>query len=564
MRKNNIIPIIIFFMLLITGCSSKDNVGDVSNLVEDANDKDAFVENNDENNDENAEVDSDNGTNPQDDGANHIIESVFRDDLSDLFEGLELNKSYKPIGNGNPLITQGFGADPYGMVYKDKVYVYMTQDEVMYDSQGKVKDNDYSNINKLRCISSADMVNWTDHGYIHIGGIKGVSFWAKRSWAPTAAWKEIDGEDKFFLYFSNGAGGIGVLTADSPTGPFKDLGEALITHDTPNCRDVVWLFDPAVLVDDDGTAYLYFGGGVPEEESESPKTARVIQLGDDMVSVVGEAVVIDAPFMFENSGINKIGDTYYYTYCSNFRSRAGAKGPHVPNGGEIIYMTSDNPMGPWQYQGSILKNPHHYFGTGGNNHHSIVQFNDKWYIFYHTSILQDAMGIKGGYRSTNVNEVTINDDGSIDMIKADRLGVAQLKPLNPYEEIMATTMANNAGIKMVEEEKKTFRDPLIVSVGEIESGDWIQVSGVDFGDVGPDTLTISYSSQGGSGAIRVCSDTLDGQVITYIEVKDTGSFTNYVNVTVPVNHINGVHDIYFEFVGSDYHINSWQFNKNIK
>lgn len=54
------------------------------------------------------------------------------------------------------------------------------------------------------------------------------------------------------------------------------------------------------------------------------------------------------------------------------------------------------------------------------------------------------------------------------------------------------------------------------------------------------------------------------KVITYIEISDTGSYTNYVDVTVPVNEINGTHDIYIGFVGSNYHINSWQFNKNIK
>ena len=30
--------------------------------------------------------------------------------------------------------------------------------------------------------------------------------------------KVINGKDKFFLYFANGASGIGVLTADSPIG----------------------------------------------------------------------------------------------------------------------------------------------------------------------------------------------------------------------------------------------------------------------------------------------------------------------------------------------------------
>ena len=51
--------------------------------------------------------------------------------------------------------------------------------------------------------------------------------------------------------------------------------------------------------------------------------------------------------------------------------------------GNIAYMTSDNPMGPFTYQGEILKNPSTYFGVGGNNHHAMVQLGemcirDRW------------------------------------------------------------------------------------------------------------------------------------------------------------------------------------------
>ncbi|HWT76820.1 MAG TPA: glycoside hydrolase family 43 protein [Mobilitalea sp.] len=486
-------------------------------------------------------------------------ELIFRDDLQGLFDNLTLAAPYKSIGDHNPLITQDFGADPFAMVYGDRVYVYMTQDVYMYGADGNLKENSYGAINSLRCISSSDLVNWTDQGWIHIGGIKGVSTWAKNSWAPTAIWKNIDGKDQFFVYFANGAGGIGVLTSDSPTGPFRDpLGKALITNQTPNCSNVVWLFDPAVFTDNDGNSYLYFGGGIPEGQEEAPKTARVIELGADMISTVGEAVSIDAPYMFEDSGINKIGETYCYTYCSNFSSRANAKGSYVPDGGEICYMTSDNPLGPWQYQGGVLKNPGYFFGTGGNNHHSMVQFNDKWYMFYHTSLLQDAIGVKGGYRSTNVNEVTINSDGSIKSVQADKAGVEQLKTLNPYESVAAATMSNNGGISVVEENRKSFKDPQVVSVSEIENGDWIQVSGVDFG-AGAVSLTLRFSCEGDGGAIKVCRDSLDGEVITYTEITNTGSYNDFIEITVPVKEITGVHDIYFEFAGSGYHFNSWSF-----
>ena len=64
-------------------------------------------------------------------------------------------------------------------------------------------------------------------------------------------------------------------------------------------EEVTWLFDPAVIVDDDHQAYIYFGGGIPQGKAERPDTARVMRLGDDMISVVGKAKVIQAPYMFE-------------------------------------------------------------------------------------------------------------------------------------------------------------------------------------------------------------------------------------------------------------------------
>lgn len=542
----------------INGCSNKNELkttDETNNLVE--NVESQVLE-------ENIELQN------SDDKITHEIQNnreeekeMFREDLVQLFSDIELANEAKPIGENNPLIAQDYGADPFAMVYKDRVYVYMTQDVYMYDEAGNLSQNTYANINSLRCISSTDLVNWTDHGWIHIGGIQGVSLWANNSWAPTAAWKEIDGKEQFFVYFSNGAGGIGVLTADSPTGPFRDpIGKALITRETPNCEGVAWLFDPAVLKDDDGKSYLYFGGGVPEGLEESPKTARVIELGADMISTVGEAIMIDAPYIFEDSGINKIGDTYYYSYCSNFNSRANAVGENVPPAGEIIYMTSDTPIGPWEYQGSILKNPGYFFGTGGNNHHSMIQFHDQWLMFYHTQILQDSLKITGGYRSTSVNVVTVNEDGTINPIQANKKGVTQLFAMNPYEEILASTMSNSSGISIIEEKKTSFKEVNKVSVSEIDNGDWLQISGVDFGDKGAKELTIRFASETGKGAIKVSADGLKGEAISYVEVSETGSFDKVVEVTVPVAKIQGVHNLYFIFSGSGYRIHSWTFNES--
>lgn len=73
-------------------------------------------------------------------------------------------------------------------------------------------------------------------------------------------------------------------------------------------------------MDDDGSAYIYFGGGIPsEDKAANPGTARVAKLSDNMISLDGDPVIIEnVSYLFEDSGINKINGIYYYSYCSNF------------------------------------------------------------------------------------------------------------------------------------------------------------------------------------------------------------------------------------------------------
>ena len=318
------------------------------------------------------------------------------------FNGINLSRSFKDIGNHNPCLTQKFTADPGVMEYNGRIYVYGTNDGYMQSYPPQ--KNEYGRINTINVMSSADLVNWSDHGTINVAGSNGAAKWASNSWAPTAAHKMINGKEKFFLYFANNASGIGVLVADSPTGPWTDpLGHALISRQTPNCN-VEWLFDPAVLVDTDGTGYLYFGGGVPSGKQADPQTIRAVKLGNDMISLAGNAVNINAPWSFEDSGINKIGNTYLYSYCTNWSG-----GPY--GNAKIAWMSGSNPLGPFTYQGTCLNNPGDFFRTVGNNHHTIIPFKGNYYIFYHAEWLnQAAYGSMLGYRTTHVDVMPVNGE----------------------------------------------------------------------------------------------------------------------------------------------------------
>ena len=382
-----------------------------------------------------------------------------------------LQESYKKAGENNPLYTQRFGADPGVMEYGGRLYVYMTDDQIERDASGKVTDNTYGKIRTINCISSDDMVNWTDHGRIPVAGPDGIAKWAVNSWAPCAAHKTIDGKEKFFLYFCNGGNGIGVLCADSPTGPWRDeLGRLLITRSVKNCADVLWLFDPAVMVDEDGTGYLAFGGGVPEGKQAAPGTGRIVRLGADMLSLDGDPVRLDVPYLFEDSGINRIGGTYYYTYCSNFQSKGNTLGL---TDGAIQYMTADDPLGPYTYRGELFPNEGRFFGLYGNNHHSIACLDGSWFLFYHNRPVEKAMGITGNYRSPQADRISFSDDGLPLQVTGTMKGPEQLKPFDPFRAVPAATMSREAGITVEGE----GTDTRITG----EAGCWIQVSGVDFG-----------------------------------------------------------------------------------
>ena len=141
-----------------------------------------------------------------------------------------------------------------------------------------------------------------------------------------------------------------------------------------------------------------------------------------------------------------IGDTYVYSYCSNFN--VPQKGSEYGfYSGEIVYMTSDSPMGPFVFGGRVLKNPGAYFGVGGNNHHCMFSFRGKWYITYHAATLDKDKKWNAGYRSTFVDDLVLGENGLPALSKGTKTGVKQLLPFDPYRENDAAAMASIAGAK---------------------------------------------------------------------------------------------------------------------
>lgn len=459
-------------------------------------------------------------------------------------------KAFKLPNENNPITNLKFSADPAVLVYGDTVYLYATNDSQQMDFSLGQADNGFEKINTLNVYSSKDLVNWTYEGEIPVAGKnnpEGPAKWATNSWAPAVCTNKVDGKEKVFLYFADSGNGIGVLSSDSPTGPFIDpIGKPLISRQTPNTEGVWWLFDPAVMVDDDGKGYLYYGGGV-QSDPVHPKSARCVALGDDMVSIVGTPITLDPPYLFEDSGINKINGKYVYSYCTNWTDRGDAKGPEVSPIAVIAYMTSDKPLGPFKYQGYFLKNPASYYGPSGNNHHWVFYFNNRYYVAYHAQVVEKQIGLeKGGYRNLFINELEVNADGSIPIQeKISKEGVAPVCDFNPHTTIAASTM--HSAKKMVVTASKT--------IVPVEDGAYVMVKNVAFTKKDCKvTVKAGEKSVQGEVSFKI-GNSVGGKELARFQINGAGDYTQ--DITLPAD-LSGNINLYIVINGI-VELESWSF-----
>jgi arabinoxylan arabinofuranohydrolase len=507
-----------------------------------------------------------------------------------------LSNSWKIWGHHNALITQGFGADPTAIEYNGRLYLFASNDTILYDANDAIANGSYSaGIQGVRSISSGDLVNWTDHGVLNIAGpaftdplvtsnttIISPGTYAQRSWAPAIEMKKFNGVPKFFLYYADSGNGIGVITAPSPTGPWTSpLNKLLIDRNTPTCAakpenaaliagQVTTLFDPGVMVDDDGKGYIFFGGGDNIVGTATITSARRARLGDDMISLDGDPEAFFSPHLFEASDINKINGTYYFSYVLN----SSAASPLFNT--QIAYRTADDPMGTFSNPIGIMRAANNQLGSDdNNNHHCIFKFKDNYYIAYHASRVKYAMGANknaGYYRSPHIDKITINPStGVISTVTMTSAGVDQVGKLDPFVLNEAETIGIMGGIFTRADSGAS--NGMVVTA--IDSGDWVALYGVDFGAVGaksfsarvrtPETpdyvgaieLRIDPAGAGTATSIANISTTntariTGGKIIGHVYIKaKSGEEGKYGTVTINLDEtITGVHDLVFVFYSS--------------
>lgn len=436
----------------------------------------------------------------------------------------------------NPIIQTNFTADPAPLVHGDTVYLYTSHDED--DAQGfKMRD--------WKLYTSKDMVNWTDRGTV---ADLSIFAWANQdndAWAPQV----VERNGKFYLYAPVTVSGsprnvIGVAVADSPLGPFKDpLGRPLIDRGEG-------YFDPTVLIDDDGQAYLYWGN----------PNLWYVRLDKDMISYSGKIERIDAkPKNYqEGPWVYKRNGKYYLAYASTCCSEG------------IGYAMSDTPTGPWEYKGQIMDPTTESTG----NHPGIVDFKGKSYVFGFSYRLNFAdTPLHRERRSVSVTDFSYRPDGTIPTQPFwNATGVKQVQPLSPYERVEAETIAWESRVKRdwdrpfdwvpgVRTAKDSRGGMVVYPVGPRA---YVKVAGVDFGARGPRTFKASVASAGPGGHIDVRAGSPQGTLVASVDVPATGGADAWKELAVPASGVTGVQDLYFVFNANGRHIvfnvDYWQFD----
>lgn len=336
--------------------------------------------------------------------------SVTKDEMERLQQkwGYVLNRSY--TGQGNPILP-GFHADPE-ILYSNKTgkyYIYSTTD-------GKPGWGGY----KYYVYSSADLKEWKNEG-VALDAKSDQIAWANGNlWAPAAIEvKQKNGSYKYYLYFSarpndNGRKQMGVAVADSPTGPFVDLGQPLLAKNHPGCNGQ--LIDVDVFMDPvSKKPYLYWGNGfMAGAELESNMT----KIKNETVTVMTpkggslrDYAYREAPYVFYRNGL------YYFMWSVD---DTGAANYHV------AYGTSKSPLGPIEVAKDpivLIQDPQHeIYGTA---HNSVIQKpgTDEWYIVYHR-INKDYIHFQPGvHREVCIDKLEFNADGTIKRVVPTHGGI---------------------------------------------------------------------------------------------------------------------------------------------
>ncbi len=414
----------------------------------------------------------------------------------------------------NPLIRDQFTADPSARVFDGKLYVYPSHDIYCEENDGR---EDWFCMKDYHVFSSEDMMHWTDHGkIIDQDEVPWVDATTNSMWAPDC----IEKDGKYYFYFptknkdksTNGdRSSIGVAIADTPIGPFE-----------PEAVPIAGVqgIDPNVFIDEEGQAYLYW----------SENKIYGAKLSDDMLELASEPRIftelpqkglIEGPFVFEREGV------YYMTY------------PHVANETERLeYATSNHPLGPFEHQGVLMdESP-----TGcWTNHHSIVNYQNQWYLFYHHN---DYSPDFDKNRAIRADSLFFDDNGAIQKVIPTLRGVGitaakdQIQ-IDRYSHLSET----GAEIEFIDPDNTFEGWKVVLSANDA----WVQYNAVDFGNGNLQNVSIKAAAAAEGETLEIRLNDINGPIVSSIQLNKNASFITYEADLL--QKLSGIQDLILVYKG---------------
>lgn len=406
----------------------------------------------------------------------------------------------------NPLITNMYSADPSARVFGDSVYIYPSHDIIATEGKGRPG---WFCMEDYHVYASNNLTTWRDNGIVvtqnKIPWVRPNSY---SMWAPDC----IERNGKYYFYFPTAPADtvqygrgftIGVAVADNPAGPFVPQAQPI-----KGIRGI----DPNVFIDKDGQAYLYwslgniYGAKLKENMLELDGEVKTMQ------GLPADKGLKEGPYLFERNG------KYYMTY------------PHVANKTERLeYAVGDSPLGPFTVTGVIMDE------TPGcwTNHHSIINYNNQWYLFYHANDLSPNFDKA---RSIRADSLFFNEDGSIKKVTPTLRGIGVTQAASPIQ-IDRYTATSPTGVTV------DFIDTLNRFGGWkaafSEPGAWLRYNTVSFPK--PKVKSVIVRAKGGGGSIAVRLDSYTGPLLATVAIPANAGWQE---LKVPVkNAATGVHHL---------------------
>ena len=432
---------------------------------------------------------------------------------------------------GNPFV-EGWYADPDTEYYNDLYWVYPTYSDA-YEKQ-----------TYMDAFSSPDLINWTKHANIITAD--DVSWAHKAMWAPAA----ISRNGKYYLYFGANdiqvdeiaeglVGGIGVAVADQPEGPYVDaIGEPLIGDFHNGAQPI----DQDVFIDDDGQAYIYYGGH---------SHANIALLNDDMISLgtfedgsvfreITPENYVEGSQMFKRNGV------YYLMW-----SEGGWTGPDY----SVSYAMADSPLGPFERIAKILQQDDAVARGSGHNGVIHVPNTDIYYIVYHRRPLSET---DGNHRVICYDRMHFNEDGTI----------------QPITMLVKDNFADGnmiAWTKYGDGAEWSVSDGRMIAAG-FEANNWqLAMLDTNFSDVVHDGLVTPVAGPGSVGLVFRAGDKADLGYGSYyaaaieIEEKEGRLVLYSVKAGSAYDELKAVQSVTGDFVsGTEYHIRVTAIGSEIK